>query len=111
MGSADPAGDIVTVRLIVHCDGTPADRPGMALARCRAYLPTRGATIDTARAEAVAAGWLTRWDPATWPAFSVQQDLCPSCARHVVEIDPDPRARHVPGIGRVIEPPITGPPS
>jgi hypothetical protein len=25
-------------------------------------------------------------------------------------IDPDPRARQVPGLGRVIEPPITGPP-
>jgi hypothetical protein len=36
--------------------------------------------------------------------------LEPARAEHVL-IDPDPRARHVPGIGRVVEPPVTGPPA
>lgn len=49
---------------------------------------------------------------------------CRTCARYTaaitlaatreelatILIDPDPRARWVPGIGRVVEPPITGPP-
>ncbi len=71
----------MTARLLIACDGTPADRPGMALETCRGFVPTRAATVDAARTEAITAGWLTRWDPGTWPAPSRQQDLCPSCRR------------------------------
>src|SRR5688572_15301063 len=77
-----PGADVVTARLLITCDGTPADRPGMALETCRAFRPTAASTIDAARAEAITAGWSTRWDPATWPAPSEQQDLCPACSRH-----------------------------
>jgi hypothetical protein len=68
----------VTVRVLVQCDGTPADRPGMALERCRAFLPT---SVDTwapdhrrdAFREAGEHGWnVTREDG---------RDLCPACAR------------------------------
>ena len=62
----------MTVRLLVACDGTRADRPTMALGRCRAYLPTRAATVFAARDEALAAGW--HCDLAG-------RDLCPDCAR------------------------------
>lgn len=78
----------MTVALLVRCNGTPADRPGMALERCRAFRPTSATTIDAARAEAIRAGWRTRWDPATWPAPSVQQDLCPACAGALAEQAP-----------------------
>ncbi len=71
----------MTVALIVQCNGTPADRPGMALESCRAFLPTRATTIDEARAEALGKNWGMRWDPDMWPAPSVLQDLCPSCVR------------------------------
>lgn len=72
----------MTAGVIVQCDGTPADRPGMALERCRAFLPTPALSPDEARhVYGRPAGWTSRWDPATWPAPSKLQDLCPACAR------------------------------
>ena len=52
---------------------------------------------------------------ADWRHTSDGGDLCPSLGHDEdpperVLIDPDPRARRVPGIGRVVEPPITGRP-
>ena len=35
--------------ITLRCDGTPADRPGMALERCRAWLPTPALAPDEAR--------------------------------------------------------------
>lgn len=59
----------MTVRLLVGCDGTPADRPGMALGSCRAYLPTRATALLGARIAAAGAGW----------SHVDGRDLCPSC--------------------------------
>jgi hypothetical protein len=63
----------VTALVIVHCDGTPADRPGMALSRCRAFLPLRGTTHM--HSDAVAAGWTPATDGGP------TRDLCPGCTR------------------------------
>jgi hypothetical protein len=68
----------VTVALLVRCDGTRADRPSMALERCRAFLPT---SVDVwspnhrrdAFREAGAHGWNVTRDDG--------RDLCPSCDR------------------------------
>ena len=62
----------MTARLLIACDGTPADRPGMALERCRAYLPTGATALLGARMAAVDAGWTPLPDG---------RDLCPSCTR------------------------------
>jgi hypothetical protein len=64
----------VSVRLLVVCDGTPADRPSMALETCRAYLPTGATALLGARVAALDAGWL---------CDLTGRDLCPSCARAV----------------------------
>jgi hypothetical protein len=61
----------VSVQLLVRCDGTPDDRPGMALERCRAFLPVDRASHEGARNEATAQGW----------RCSLDRDLCPACAR------------------------------
>ena len=68
----------MTARLLLQCDGTPADRPTMTLERCRAFLPARadvigpeGVPLVEARREAAAAGWSRDDD----------RDLCPACAR------------------------------
>lgn len=75
----------MTVRLLIACDGTPAERPGMTLERCRAYYPTRvdvwspDHRRDTFR-EAGAHGWtVDRVDG---------RDLCPSCTRALAEQAP-----------------------
>jgi hypothetical protein len=71
-------GCAVTVRLLVQCDGTRADRPGMSLERCRAMYPTRADVWspnhrrDTFR-EAAAHGWNVTSEDG--------RDLCPACAR------------------------------
>jgi hypothetical protein len=65
----------VTFRLLIACDGTPADRDGMALARCRAFLPVGNPATDTPD-ELVAA--------ANRAGYRVTRDgrhLCPDCTR------------------------------
>lgn len=68
----------MTVRLIVQCDGTPAERPTIPLGTCRAFYPTRvdvwskDHRRDTFR-EAGDHGWTVDRDDA--------RDLCPSCTR------------------------------
>lgn len=62
----------MTARLLIACDGTPADRPGMALETCRGFWPSRAAYMLGARIDAAAAGW-TQPRP--------DRDLCPSCTR------------------------------
>ena len=70
----------MTLRLLVTCDGTPADRPGMALERCRAYLPVEprylptSQTIDPDSPIDVAHG-------AGWSQTPGGRDLCPACTR------------------------------
>lgn len=60
----------MTARLIVACDGTT--RPGLALGRCRAFLPLPMiGDLDATRGAAVAAGW----------ALNEDSDLCPACTR------------------------------
>lgn len=78
----------MSVRILIACDGTRAERPTVSLEQCRGSFPTRATTEHAARAEALAAGWSTRWDPATWPAPSVQQELCPACTRAVADRSP-----------------------
>lgn len=75
----------MTIRLLVSCDGRPSDRDTIALEKCRAFLPVLVSTVGEARAVALSSGWSTRWDPGTWPATSMQQELCPSCTRAVSE--------------------------
>lgn len=64
----------MTVRLLVCCDGTPDDRPGMALETCRAYLPTSSSFTGGARAKAIDAGW---------HCDLFGRDLCPACIRAI----------------------------
>jgi len=73
----------VSVHLVVHCNGTPEDRPEMGLEACRAFLPTRATTVDEARVEAIGKGWAVRQDPETWPAPSALQDICPACVHAI----------------------------
>jgi hypothetical protein len=63
----------VSLRLLVQCDGTPADRPGMALERCRAFLPLTYSTGVRARLIANHDGWSHDGD----------RDLCPTCTRAI----------------------------
>lgn len=61
----------MTTALIVRCDGTPADRPGMALERCRAFLPLPLVGPVRLAELANAAGYRVLRD----------RHLCPACAR------------------------------
>jgi hypothetical protein len=49
--------DAVTLLVVLSCDGTPADRPTMALDRCRAFLPLPFADPHTLAQATVAAGY------------------------------------------------------
>jgi hypothetical protein len=64
---------VVTARLLICCDGTPADRPGMTLERCRAFIPSRSPSRFGARRQAFEAGW----------SWAEGRDLCPACTRAV----------------------------
>jgi hypothetical protein len=72
----------MTLRLLVQCDGTPADRPGMALESCRGFLPVVPRYLPTSQTidpdspidEAAAVGWTST---------AAGRDLCPSCSRAV----------------------------
>lgn len=64
----------MTFRLLIACDGTPADREGMALESCRAFLPVGDPSRDDADdlvARANRAGYRVDGD----------RHLCPDCAR------------------------------
>lgn len=77
----------MTATVVLRCDGTPTDRPGMTLERCRAYLPTPAHAPDEARhGHGITAGWTQEWLPAmsTGPAPATRtwrvRDLCPACS-------------------------------
>lgn len=60
----------MTVRLLVQCDGTPDDRPGMALERCRAFLPLHDPQANAAE-----------YRPLGWSRTPDGRHLCPACTR------------------------------
>jgi hypothetical protein len=62
----------MTLRMAVACDGTPAERPDMALGRCRAFIPTVDVRGSWALMEARKAGWTLK---------PTGGDLCPACSR------------------------------
>lgn len=70
----------MTVRLLVQCDGTPDDRPGMTLETCRAFLPVAplylpvSQTIDPDHSINFAY-------QAGWSQTPAGRDLCPACTR------------------------------
>jgi hypothetical protein len=66
----------MTWRILVCCDGTPADRPLMALESCRAFLSLRLADADAMTAEVNAAGWRVREEDGA--------HLCPACLRAIL---------------------------
>jgi len=70
----------VTVRLLVQCEGTRADRPTVSLERCRAALPTTETLPAGAQHAARLAGWTQHHG----------RDLCPACSRSRAEQDPTP---------------------
>lgn len=77
----------MTVRILIACQGTKADRPTVALETCRAFLPTRAGTPALAVLEAKRAGW----------SYRDGRDLCPSCTAAVgatAEPAPCPQAWH-----------------
>lgn len=55
--------------LVVSCDGTPADRPSIPLAQCRASFPTAQSNPRLAVTEAHRHGWSSEGE----------RHLCPSC--------------------------------
>lgn len=61
----------MTARLLIACDGTPRDRPGMALERCRGFLPMPVADPAVLAEQANAAGWRVLGE----------RHLCPACSR------------------------------
>lgn len=61
----------MTARILICCDGTPAERPTIATGRCRAFLPSRAGTPLDALVEAILAGWSRRGP----------YHLCPGCTR------------------------------
>jgi hypothetical protein len=63
--------DAVTLLVVVSCDGTRADRPTMALGRCRAFLPLPFVDALTLAELTGAAGYRVDGDRV----------LCPACAR------------------------------
>lgn len=74
----------MTARVTLACDGRIGGAAGYD---CRQATPV-GTPRDGAEARRTAArvhGWSTRWDPATWPAPSALQDLCPACTRRTQE--------------------------
>jgi hypothetical protein len=69
----------MTAGIVIRCDGTPADRPGMSLERCRAFLPTRAWTPLDARAlYGQPAGWTSRL--VGHDHLRRREDLCPACS-------------------------------
>lgn len=63
----------MTFRVLVTCDGTPTDRPGMTLHRCRAFTTFPAGTAPELTAALNAAGWMIR--------HRDRAHLCPSCVR------------------------------
>lgn len=63
-------------RVLILCDGTPAERPLMALETCRAFLPLAPAPAPELVAEANAAGWTVREEDGA--------HLCPACTRAIL---------------------------
>jgi hypothetical protein len=70
--------DPVTLLVVLSCDGTPADRPTMALSRCRAFLPLPFADPQTLAQATVAAGYRVH----------AGRYLCPACGRRT-DTDPE----------------------
>jgi hypothetical protein len=66
----------VTYRILICCDGTPVDRPGMALERCRAFLPVTPAEPAEMATAVNRAGWRARDTDGT--------HLCPACVRAIL---------------------------
>ncbi len=67
----------MSFRILVCCDGTRADRPGMALETCRAFLSLDAAAPDTALTAAInTAGWRVREEDGA--------HLCPACCRAIL---------------------------
>lgn len=69
-------GTPVTFRILIRCDGTPAERPLMALEQCRAFLPLTPAPAEELVAAANAAGWTVRDRDGA--------HLCPACTRAIL---------------------------
>lgn len=61
----------MTLRVLVTCDGTPADRPSIPLGQCRAFLPLPMLAPAELAAAANAAGYRAIGG----------RHLCPSCVR------------------------------
>jgi hypothetical protein len=82
----------MTLLVVLSCDGTPDDRPTMALGRCRAFLPLPFADPQTLAEATVAAGYRVH----------AGRYLCPACGRRTdtgpEEIAPPPYGE--PGVSR-----------
>lgn len=59
----------MTIAIVVRCDGTPADRPSIPLAECRASFPTQTEFVGLAIDQAVDHGW----------SRDGKRHLCPAC--------------------------------
>lgn len=77
----------MSVRVVIVCDGTKAERPTISLERCRGAFPARALDEWDALVEAKAAGWTWR-RVETGPGKVVPRDLCPACSRAVAERSP-----------------------
>lgn len=70
-------GRPVSWRILIRCDGTPAERPLMALETCRAFLSLPADRPDTELALALnSAGWRVREEDG--------KHLCPACTRAIL---------------------------
>lgn len=67
----------MTFRILICCDGTPAERPLMALETCRAFLPLPAEPPAEELVLAInSAGWRVRQEDGA--------HLCPACVRAIL---------------------------